>query len=512
MLQQPCTWFFALALTGCFGGDSKDDTGETTEPSNQPSITVDPELLEFGAVATGESAVDSFYIGNSGGADLQIADIALADGVVDFVLLNETTSITLAPGAEQEVLVSFTPSSSTAVSASAVIVSDDPDRPEATVTFTGNSTPADVQIVFEPDNYDFGTLTTGEWALAELALTNSGEAEVELSALELTGEGFTLLTEPTLPATIDAGSAVIVTVQYAPETEGTHTGQVVAATSDDEEAIASLAGEAEAPEEVTESFRLINPAVDLLFSADQSGSMDDDVRSLATMFPDFVQELEQLTTDWQVIVANDDDGCNNSGILTPTTPNHEATFQTAIQQGGGMLTESLLTVADNAVSEARLGGCNEGWLREGALLHIVFISDEPEQSSLDPLVLVSRIQSSLPDAQQVRISAVAGDYPAGCGSASPGTGYWEATQATEGLFLSICDDMSDNVEELGAASGWAWLFELSTPADPDTLQITIGGMVRATNYTYDEGRNAVLLTEDYPGVGEQVDITYSPAS
>ena len=43
-------------------------------------------------------------------------------------------------------------------------------------------------------------------------------------------------------------------------------------------------------------------------------------------------------------------------------------------------TEALLTVAANALSKTTTTGCNAGFLRTEALLHVILVSDEPEQS------------------------------------------------------------------------------------------------------------------------------------
>ena len=43
-------------------------------------------------------------------------------------------------------------------------------------------------------------------------------------------------------------------------------------------------------------------------------------------------------------------------------------------------TEALLTAVTNAVEKTDAGECNEGFLRSAAMLHIVMLSDECEQS------------------------------------------------------------------------------------------------------------------------------------
>ena len=86
------------------------------------------------------------------------------------------------------------------------------------------------------------------------------------------------------------------------------------------------------------------------------------------------------------------------------------------------------------------------------MLHIIMLSDECEQSPNPGICgtqwqdYIDRIVLQKGDASLVRMSAIAGDYPSGCGnptSAQFGSGYWESTQLTNGLFISICSNWTD---------------------------------------------------------------------
>jgi hypothetical protein len=497
-----------LLLSACFdrgGVKLEDDTA-----AGAPSLTTEPELLDFGELSLGESATESFHIGNAGDAALSISGIQLSEGTVSFTLLNETTSLELDPGDSAEILVAFEPVTAGEVTAAAIVSSNDPDRPAATVTLLGST--AVGELGFELSSYDFGTIAADCEALAELTLRNSGEASVELSALEISGDSFTLLTEAPLPTVIEPGTAVITTVSFAPEAEGSHNGELLAETSEGTEASVLLLGEATAPVTRSETFEVEDLPVDLLFSADQSGSMDDDLYSLASMFERFLTELEGTSSDWQILVANDDDGCTDSGILSPHHPDPDGTFSSAINQGGGYHTESLLTVAATALEATGSGECNHGFLREEALLHVVLVSDEPEQSSASWATLVTRMQAVKASSEQLRISAVAGDYPSGCGSASAGTGYYEAVEATGGEFLSICGSWSTNVTALARASTWGWRFELSEEPAPGSIRVWVDDVATTEGWAWDASEGAVVFEQGwYVEPGSTVYIEYATA-
>ncbi len=362
-------------------------------------------------------------------------------------------------------------------------------------------------LVFEPSSYDFGELSVGETAQAELALRNNGDAPVQLDGLWVEGDAFALVTQATVPVDVDPGAALIVTVAYRPTEQAMHGGVIIATPSAGEDATAVVSGVGAEPREVVDELTLDEPAVDLLFSADQSGSMEDDLASLARSFSTFITELEEITNDWQILVANDDNGCGN-GVLTPATAGYDDAFQRAIRSGGGASTEALLTVVSRALEQAD-GGCNEGFLRDDALLHIIVTSDEPEQSTQSYSAYLAAIQEHKPHTQQVRISAVAGDYPSGCGGAQAGTGYYEATVATEGLFLSICDSWNDHAPALAFASGWVWQVPLSETPDPDTIAVTIEGSARDDGWSYDADSNAVIFDDHFPKAHHTVQVSYT---
>ena len=80
------------------------------------------------------------------------------------------------------------------------------------------------------------------------------------------------------------------------------------------------------------------------------------------------------------------------------------------------------------------GECNFGFMRQNAMLHIVMVSDEPEQSPYSWDTYVNQIINKKGNINNVRLSAVAGDYPNGCSTAMAGSGYWESVSMTSGVF------------------------------------------------------------------------------
>ena len=177
-------------------------------------------------------------------------------------------------------------------------------------------------------------------------------------------------------------------------------------------------------------------------------------------------------------------------------------------------TESLLTVAANAVDNTDSGECNSGFIRPDAMLHLILVSDEPEQSSYTSGRswddLVSQIIAKKGSSGMVRVSSIAGPVPSGCGSADPGTGYSEAVAATGGVFLSICSNWAtpSNLSQLAEASVNQDTFVLSREAAEATIEVYVNGQLR-TDWTFDSAGNSVTVNGGVPSEGDSVEITYS---
>ena len=185
-----------------------------------------------------------------------------------------------------------------------------------------------------------------------------------------------------------------------------------------------------------------------------------------------------------------------------------------MKKGGGSFTESLLTPAAYATGKSGSGQCNAGFMRDGALLHIIAVSDEPEQSPYTSgyswSQLVDMMVANKGSASLVKVSAIVGDYPSGCSTADPGTGYYEAANYTGGEFLSICaSSWSGYMSALAEASVSMDTYELNATPVEHTLWVAVNDVERTSGWYYDSGGNSVIITENIPEGGDVVKVTYA---
>ena len=105
-----------------------------------PIIEVDPEVIDFGIVSSGETMDETFTVTNVGDADLELGEITLSSG--DVFELEIDDELILAPGDSIEGWVRYTPSPEPGDDEGQIeIPSNDPERPEASVALRGGLDP-----------------------------------------------------------------------------------------------------------------------------------------------------------------------------------------------------------------------------------------------------------------------------------------------------------------------------------------------------------------------------------
>ncbi|MFQ5652008.1 MAG: choice-of-anchor D domain-containing protein, partial [bacterium] len=104
-----------------------------------PDITVTPDFVDFGSVATGSSVSRMVTVRNDGVANLDISSLVLTGSHSgDFAVVGGTGGFILPPGASHDLELRFAPGSPGAKSATLHINSNDPDEPMVAVSLTGN--------------------------------------------------------------------------------------------------------------------------------------------------------------------------------------------------------------------------------------------------------------------------------------------------------------------------------------------------------------------------------------
>lgn len=508
---------FALAVLFAGCSDQNFNKAAAHTDTTGADIEVDPPELDFGALGAGDVGEQTFTVSNVGpeASILTVSGITIGGTSGGFTILTPETEFTLLGGTSTDISVAYSPQGANEQTATSIVASDDEDEKKKTVNLLGEGLVPELQV--NPSPIDFGTEYIGCSKTMDVKLTNVGTDQLVVGDLAMSGGvEFSLSNPNAMPLTLDPGVGADVQLTFYADDEKPFSGALVAQSN---EPIGSrstnVTGVGEYASEKTDTWEVpTDPPADIVFFVDQSGSMDDDQRSLATNFAGFISQLNNYTTDWHIEVINDDDGCNNSGLLMNTTPNYEAKFEAAVSKGGGNWTEAGLKVTSTGVENSDLGECNEKLLRPDALLHIIMVSDEPEQGNRSWSDEVNRVIAKKGDASLVKFSAIAGDYPSGCSakgnSAEFGSGYYEAAAATGGLFLSICSNWATSVKALADASIVVDTFNLTRTPDPTTIHVKVNGKTAKSGWTYDGTANSIVFdASSTPAEGASVEATYN---
>lgn len=478
------------------------------DPDNPTMLLeVEPEIVHFGGVEAEDVVVREVTLRNVGQANLQIQSVETYGA--GFALTEHFETTLLEPEQELVVQVQFSP---TAVENVGELLVDVPgiEEDQVAVMLAGNGMFPQLKII--PAEYEFGAIPLCVRREVELTLLNLGDADLVVSGMAHTGSDMGLVELPELPFTLAPSESTSVSVDFQPYDVDAYSGTLWVESNDlsgTDEAVQTGLGELPAVDEYVDEFRQPDgpwDEADILFYVDQSASMDGDWSRLREGFATLATLLDMEDVDWQVIVVTDDDGCANGGLIRSGDPYAGADFADAIRGPSGLLAESGLSLAYNALLATGPDQCNEGFLREGAKPMLVMISDEAEQSEAPWSSVLASIQGVAPDAVVV---SIVGPFPSGCENAEVGTGYLEAADVTGGLSFSLCE--TDWSAYFARASELVDqptdTFELSYVPDPDTIVVEVDGVGVSSGWTYDVDENAVVF-DTMPASGSDVRVAY----
>jgi hypothetical protein len=186
----------------------------------QPQISVAPASVSFGTVTVGQTSSQTVTLSNAGGANLNITQ--LAGPGTGFSLSGLTLPFTLAPGKSTAFTLSFTPTSGASSAGSLMLVSNAPTSPTA-IPLSGTGSAQVLQLTPSTTSLSFGSQALNASSTQSVTLTNTGNATVSISQVNVTGSGFTLNGSAPI-VTLSAGQAASFSVTFTPTVAGNATG------------------------------------------------------------------------------------------------------------------------------------------------------------------------------------------------------------------------------------------------------------------------------------------------
>jgi hypothetical protein len=334
-----------------------------------------------------------------------------------------------------------------------------------------------------------------------LRIRNVGTETLLVEVPTFTSEDFGFDTEITETLSLSPDEMVEVNVIFLAAGDGDYGGTLSLASNDPTRPRVDvpLAGIGTDDEHIrTDDFtQNERSAVDVLFIIDNSSSMSQEQEAVADNISDFFQSFLELNLDYHMgVITTDIVNPAQSGrlqgspaFISDEAPDPQGQLAQAVSVGDNdMGDESGLAAMELALSEPVLSNENAGFIRDDALLSIIILSDEPEQSNRDSRHYIDFLGTVKDDPTQISVSTIVGDRDWGCQGvcggrptgAQPGDKYIDVQEAFPGVFESICAcDYSPAMEAVGLASaGFRSVFELSrVPLDARQIEVTVNGQI-----------------------------------
>lgn len=281
------------------------------------------------------------------------------------------------------------------------------------------------------------------------------------------------------------------------------------------------------------------PQVDVLWVIDASASMADARARLADTVPAFVDDLIAAHVDWHVGVitmGSTDDrpfgGLVQTGsgvFLTPQSVNPVGQLTEALsaQDDQGDAGEGFLAITTALLrSSGEAAARNRDFLRDGADLRVIVVSDQDDQSGpgVTALSFARELASLQTDDNEVRFSAIVPDGVDGCGDEA--TAYARAVTELGGAVASVCGaDLTDATRattDLAAADLSYFLTQVPVEGSLHVTvtdgSLTYRGLPEGTPYAVDacagDGISGCLLYryDLVPNAIELVDVGLRPGA
>ncbi len=272
---------------------------------------------------------------------------------------------------------------------------------------------------------------------------------------------------------------------------------------------------------VVESFVAGHHPMDIVFTVDRSGSTMDEVSYIVGKLDGFLGYLDTQGISFRIMGTTLTDGCvltTEKWIDESFEPVAAAALFDAMLDAQPATSDASLGLlrADNALSAdaQELGGCNEGFRRDDAMLHIIGVSDGPDTSPDDPESYLRTQQGAMKEPYEVVYHAIGADVD--CGDAQAYDNFDEVVDASGGHFLSVCQ--SDWWQHLtGLATAMVNRADRSTyllsehPFEPSLAVYHTDALMSRDSWDYLADSNAVVIDEGaLPNTGDRLRIEYYP--
>jgi len=205
----------AILCTGILGGCAGLVNGTKTT-TGQAAFQVSPTTVNFGKVGVGKQTTQTIAVANTGTMPVSITQATVSNP--QFSLTGVTLPMSVATGQSGNFTVAVTPSATGTLSGTLTVQGSAGAAP-AVVNLSATAVAAAPQMSLSSASIQFGTVGIGSTANMNLTISNTGSADLTVSAVSLTGAEFSV-SGITTPKTIVAGQSAVAGLSFQPKVGG----------------------------------------------------------------------------------------------------------------------------------------------------------------------------------------------------------------------------------------------------------------------------------------------------
>ena len=236
---------FAVVVTNTAGTVTSSAATLTVNPAPAPVIQLNPTSINFGNAVVGINLSQVLIIKNTGTATLTISQVTATGSA--FSVSGFSLPLNVSAGQQTTITATFLPTVAGSASGSVSVVSNAPTSPSS-VSLSGTGIAATFVLSISPASLSFGNITTSSSSAAQsVIITNTGNSNVVISQISLSGAGYTM-TGGSAPVTLTPLQTASLSVQFSPAAAGAVSGNVsIASNATGSPAAVPLTGTGVAP-------------------------------------------------------------------------------------------------------------------------------------------------------------------------------------------------------------------------------------------------------------------------
>ena len=198
--------FLAAVLPGYAGASTR-------------QLTCIPATVRFGAVPVGQTETQVVVLTNTGTTSVTVTASSLTGS--EFSLSSLTLPLTLSAGQSISSNLTFSPTATGWITGSNTFTSS-ASNSQLQLQFGGTGTKS-AGVTASPSSLSFGQVTVGSSSTLPVVLTNTRSWTVTLTALQLSGAGFSV-SGAAFPVTLSAGQSIMLNLTFTPLSASTSSG------------------------------------------------------------------------------------------------------------------------------------------------------------------------------------------------------------------------------------------------------------------------------------------------